>query len=52
MPERFFGSKVYMFDTLQPGKNIHVINSIAYKLPMGSNIATDIKDKQEKFASG
>jgi len=48
----FFGSKVYLSDNLQPGKNVHVINSKAYKLPMGSNIATYIKDKQEKFVSG
>ena len=41
-----------MFDTLQPGKNVHIIKSNAYKLPMGSNIATGIKDKQEKFVSG
>jgi len=52
MPERFFGWKVYIVDTLQPEKNVHVINPNVYKLSMGSNIATDIKDKQEKFVSG
>jgi len=52
MPERFFGSKVYRFDILQPEKNVNFINPNTYKLSMGSNIATDIKDKQEKFVSG
>jgi len=51
MPERFFGSKVYQFGSCTTKKKLNVINP-AQKLSMGSNIATDNKDKQEKFVSG